>query len=125
MRMHVLLLVNAWEGRGRAWYASRSRQPTAGVPRASMAIAQSAIRDRLVVEGRRIFQEPPRLIPFSKNPDADRLLNDLAGHPHAFLLACIMDRQIKAELAWVIPYRIGQRLTDISFEGVSPVKDVR
>ena len=80
-----------------------------------------------MVEGRRIFQEPPRLIAFSKNPDADRLLNDLAGHPHAFLLACIMDRQIKAERAWVIPYRIGQRLTDISFEGLRKLSldDVR
>jgi len=71
-----------------------------------------------VAEGRRIFQEPPRQIDFAKDHDADTLLNDLAGHPHAFVLACIMDRQIKAELAWVIPFRIGQRLNDFSFAGL-------
>jgi endonuclease III len=84
----------------------------------SEARAHSAIRDRLVAEGRRILQEPPKQIAFAKDHEADRLLNDLAGHPHAFVLACIMDRQIKAEFAWVIPYRIGQRLNDVSFEGL-------
>lgn len=40
----------------------------------------------------------------------DAFLNDLEGRPHAFVLACLMDRQIKAEKAWAIPYRIYQEL---------------
>ncbi len=31
---------------------------------------------------------------------------DLKNQPHAFVLACLMDRQIQAERAWAIPYQI-------------------
>jgi endonuclease III len=36
----------------------------------------------------------------------DKVLNDLEKTPHAFVLACLMDRQIKAERAWTIPVKI-------------------
>jgi len=41
-------------------------------------------------------------------------LNDIENTPHAFVLACLMDRQIKAERAWSIPSQI-QRIIG-SFE---------
>lgn len=44
------------------------------------------------------------------NALANELLNDLDDYPHAFVLACLMDRQIKAERAWVIPYEIKNKL---------------
>lgn len=59
-----------------------------------------AIRDRLVERGK--IEQPD---PFTGNPDADALLTDLREHPHAFVLACVMDRQTKAEKAWIIPHR--------------------
>lgn len=37
------------------------------------------------------------------NPKYDTLLNDLENIPHAFVLACLMDKQIQAERAWKIP----------------------
>ena len=40
---------------------------------------------------------------FTGNDDYDTILNDLINTPHAFVLACLMDRQIKAERAWSIP----------------------
>ena len=40
------------------------------------------------------------------DPDSNAFLNDLENYPHAFVLACCMDRQTKAERAWMIPIKI-------------------
>ena len=40
------------------------------------------------------------------NKDANDLLDPLGQYPHAFVLACIMDIQVKANNAWEIPYKI-------------------
>ncbi len=74
-----------------------------------------AIRDRLVEHGETLFHTPKQpLIEFTKVPKADALLNDITHNPHAFVLACVMDRQIKAETAWIIPYRISEKLSGFS-----------
>ncbi|MDD3247924.1 MAG: hypothetical protein PHF18_13925 [Methanosarcina sp.] len=66
----------------------------------------SKITEILVKEGDKVFNEPYKFVKFNNNPKANELLNDLKNHPHAFTLACIMDRQIKAERAWSIPYEV-------------------
>ena len=38
--------------------------------------------------------------------DARDLVNDLEGYPHAFVLACIADRQTKADIAWGLAHAI-------------------
>lgn len=76
------------------------------------------VRDRLVARGDALFGAPHKPIDFTKNPAADRLLNDLEHCPHAFVLACVMDRQIKAERAWLIPYTISERLGTFSFDAL-------
>ena len=73
---------------------------------------ESAIRDFLVEKARAVLAEPPKLIDFTKDLKADALLNDLSRYPHAFVIACICDRQVKAELAWFVPYRLSHRLGD-------------
>ena len=45
-------------------------------------------------------------VQFVEDVDANAFLNELQVYPHAFVLACVMDRQIKAERAWMIPSRI-------------------
>lgn len=75
---------------------------------------EKVIRDRLVEHGQTLFRAPKQLIQFTKVPEADALLNDLNNHPHAFVLACVMDRQIKAEKAWLVPYRISEKLSGFS-----------
>ena len=85
-----------------------------------MNVKESAIRERLVERGRKIYKAPPEAEPikFKKPPDLDEvqyqeaksLLNDLERHPHAFVIGCIVDQQIYADRAWVIPYRLSQRI---------------
>lgn len=75
---------------------------------------EKPIRDRLVEHGEALFSASKQLIQFTKVPEADALLNDLTDHPHAFVLACVMDRQVKAEKAWLIPYRISEKLDGFS-----------
>ena len=88
---------------------------------------EKAIRDRLVEHGKELFRAPKQLIQFTGKEKADSLLNDLENHPHAFVLACVMDRQIKAERAWLIPYLISQKIGEFSMESLSVLseEDVR
>lgn len=59
-----------------------------------------------------------QIVHFTDNADANALLNDLETYPHAFVLACLMDRQIKAERAWYIPYLISQHISTFSISGL-------
>ena len=57
------------------------------------------------------FDEGGQNVHFIENNDeANEMLDPLGKFPHAFVLACIMDRQISAENAWQIPYWIKERI---------------
>ena len=71
---------------------------------------------KLAERGEQLFNAPPEHVRFTSVKDADMLLNDLSGHPHAFVLACIMDRQVTAERAWLIPHLFSQRLGNFEFQ---------
>ncbi len=47
-----------------------------------------------------------QVVHFVDEPEANNLLNDIVEYPHTFVLACLMDRQIKAEKAWLIPCKV-------------------
>ena len=49
-------------------------------------------------------------------PDARDLVNALNRHPHAFVLACIADRQTKADIAWSLPHAIRKTAGDFEFD---------
>jgi uncharacterized HhH-GPD family protein len=71
----------------------------------------------LVERGQALFDAPRKpTIFFTGIPEADRMLSDLHNQPHAFVLACVMDRQIKAERAWSIPYLVSQKLGGFSMQ---------
>lgn len=78
-------------------------------------MTERRIANLLVKHGEWHFAERRKVNAFTENPDADRLLNDLRNYPHAFVLGCIMDRRIKTERAWLIPYRFAEKLGGFEF----------
>lgn len=47
-----------------------------------------------------------QIVHFLEDDEENIFLNDLENYPHAFILACLMNKQMKAEVAWQIPYKI-------------------
>ena len=68
------------------------------------------LRDRLVSEGEAALSAPPKAVEFTKDLEANLLLNDIEAHPHAFVCASLVDRQVPAETAWLVPSKIRERV---------------
>lgn len=77
-------------------------------------MGEQEVSNILIKHGKSLFDASKAFVKFTGDNEADTLLNDLEGHPHAFVLACIMDRQVRAEIAWMIPFRFRQKLGDFS-----------
>jgi hypothetical protein len=45
------------------------------------------------------FNDNTEIVNFVDNNEQNKFLNDLEKYPHAYVLACLMDKQIKAERA--------------------------
>ena len=89
----------------------------------TMRFEEKRIRERLVECGKKLLCVPPEAQPLlsRKPPDSDKvqqqehqearsLISDLHQHPHAVVIGCIMDRQLPADRACLIPYRLSQRI---------------
>lgn len=74
-----------------------------------------AIVLRLVREGLAVMDAPRPLVQFTGLAAADQLLNDVEHHPHLWVLGCVMNRQVKAERAWLIPYDLGMMIGGFEF----------
>jgi len=74
-----------------------------------------ALHDRLVAQALDTMSKPVVPYPFAVPAAADELVKDLEGHPHAYVIACVMDRQYNAEKVWAIPYMLQQRLGSFEF----------
>lgn len=71
----------------------------------------------LVALGKERFSIPEENpVQFVDDMQVNALLNDLDRYPHAYVLACMMDRQIKAERAWTIPWSVQQALGSFDIE---------
>lgn len=75
--------------------------------------------DRLIAEAIKQISKPRTFVEFVGMPEADKLLNDIDSYPHAFVIACIMDRQMKAERAWRIPYDLMERIGSFRFSDLA------
>ncbi len=54
-------------------------------------------------------------VPFTKNQEWDKLLNDIENYSHLFVLGCLADKQITANRAWSIPMKIGEEIQSFDF----------
>lgn len=79
----------------------------------------SLLCERLVAEGFERLRQPRGFVHFTGVTEADELLNNLDEYPHAFVIACIMDRQMKAEKAWCIPLYLKQRIGNFDFPSLA------
>ena len=81
---------------------------------------QSKVEELLIINGKKQFRRPRERVHFTRINEADDLLNNIEEYPHGFVFGCIMDRQVKAEIAWSIPYKIyKKRLGDFTFKSFS------
>jgi endonuclease-3 len=54
---------------------------------------------------------------------ANALVHDLERYPHAFVLACILDTSVAAEVAWTIPQRVKEALGTFAIEELYKVDE--
>lgn len=70
------------------------------------------MRKTIIKKSSEMFENNESIVHFADDEKQNNFLNDLENFPHAFVLACLMDRQIKAERAWSIPYHIYKEIGD-------------
>ena len=66
---------------------------------------------KLVEIAQQVFNDKDKgNVHFVDNEEYNIFLNDIERYPHAFVLACLMDKQMKAERAWEIPCKVYDEL---------------
>ena len=84
------------------------------------------IGKRLISMGQRELRASKKKIySFTGDAEADELVNDLKRYPHAFLIACIADRQQSAERAWLLPKLLRDRIGSFEFSKLRSVSKTR
>ncbi|MBT3268876.1 hypothetical protein HN371_17125 [Candidatus Poribacteria bacterium] len=67
------------------------------------------IAQRLIDIGRRTLAAARPGVRVVHGTESESLVNDLAEHPHAYVIGCVMDLQIPAERAFAIPLELSER----------------
>jgi endonuclease III len=73
------------------------------------------LQGRMVAKALDVFARAPVVGLFANKKETDDLVKDIHRYPHAFVIACSMDRQVKAARAWGIPCELQQRLGSFEF----------
>ena len=58
------------------------------------------------------------------NQEAFQYYTPLGDYPHGYVLACLMDRQVKAETAWSVPYNMAKALGKFDMKTLASVSEV-
>ncbi len=80
-----------------------------------MTETQRKLIQSLIDEGYKRLHSPRGILSFGTFLESENLLNDIQNYPHFYVLGCVMDRQIKAEKAWIISYKISCEINSPNF----------
>ncbi len=94
-----------------------------GIWKMSSRIDEQAISARLIKRGKELFDAPRTKIRFTGISDVDSFLNNITDYPHAFVLGCIMDRQMKTEKAWLIPFHFSENLGNFALKTLAGLSE--
>ena len=90
---------------------------------------KSEIVSKLVHEGRTIFKASKSdIVQFIRNPrysqrnEADQLLNNFEKYPHSFVIGCIADKQVDADIAWLTPYNIYSQVESFEISELAKIE---
>lgn len=73
----------------------------------------NAIKEVLSANHNEYFAATEIPFMFTSNKEADIFVKDISNNPEAFFIACLMDRGIKAEAAWIIPLTLRKLIGSI------------
>lgn len=85
------------------------------------------MESKLIEIAKSHYENDDNYVRFVDDYKVNDLLNNFDEYPHAFVLGCVMDKQIAAERAWSIPYKIYKELGkfDIDFLADVPVDEYK
>lgn len=64
----------------------------------------------LAEEGNAFVSAPYAGASFTREQQVDLYVGDLEVFPHAFVLGCVLDRQVRSSMAWRLPYLMAQEI---------------
>ncbi|TSK08554.1 MAG: iron-sulfur cluster loop [Geobacter sp.] len=86
------------------------------------------IVSQLVQKGQELLDKPKsEVVQFVRNTkyhqrsEADKLLNNFQAFPHAFVIGCIADKQVDADIAWLTPYNIYTRVRSFEIQDLANI----
>jgi len=82
---------------------------------------EQEIVDALLQFEKQRANEPGQII-LDPDNEQHKLVFDLKKTPHAFVVGCVLDRNIPAEKAWAAPYKLKQRIGNFSFSTLRQLK---
>jgi endonuclease-3 len=88
-------------------------------------MSQNLIIQKLLETGQDLFNAPAELVRLTHDSEANSYLNDLQNTPHAFVIGCVVDRQMSAEKAWMIPYKLAELIGSKEFAAFESLSQER
>ena len=79
-------------------------------------VNEQELANRLIERGRDLHEGERRTLGGVDN--CYSLVNDIERYPHAFVIGCVVDRRIRAEVAWAFPHRMQRHIRSFEFDEV-------